>query len=164
MNESSTEDDTKKAYRSLDRRFHPDKNQHSQVFDVMQMINEAKEELKDTFCHNDAMREEEFFRMDAMISKERVCMAHNTIIYFSESSSSDDSMETSSGDSYDSGKSQILTKPVILSNKSSTFPAKHKSDKEERPLKQPHQNDFTSKQETLEGINRLPIKCGFLDT
>ena len=38
------------------RLFHPDKNQHSQLSDVMQMINEANEELEDTFRHNDAMR------------------------------------------------------------------------------------------------------------
>ena len=42
LNESSTEDDMKKAYRTLDRQFHPDKNIHSQISDVMQMINEAK--------------------------------------------------------------------------------------------------------------------------
>ena len=33
----------KKAYRSLALQFHPDKNQHPQVSDVMKMINEAKE-------------------------------------------------------------------------------------------------------------------------
>ena len=53
---------------------------------------------------------------------------------------------------------------MISSNKSSTLQAKHKSDNEETPLKQPHQHAFTSKQETLEIINRLHIKCGFLDT
>ena len=52
----------------------------------------------------------------------------------------------------------------MSSNKSSTFPSKHKSDNEETPLKQPHQDAFTSKQETLEIIKRLHIKCGFLDT
>ena len=43
LNESSIEYDMKKSYRSLDHQFHPDKNQHSQVSGVMQMINEAKE-------------------------------------------------------------------------------------------------------------------------
>ena len=57
LNESSTEDYIKKVYRSLDRQFHPDKNKHSQFSDVMQMINEAKEELEDTFRHNDTMME-----------------------------------------------------------------------------------------------------------
>ena len=50
------------------------------------------------------------------------------------------------------------------SNKSSTFTAKRNSDNEETPLKQPHQDAFTSKQEILERINCLHIKCGFLDT
>ena len=50
------------------------------------------------------------------------------------------------------------------SNKSSTFTAKQESKNEETPLKQPHQDAFTPKQETLEGIKRLHIKCGFLDT
>ena len=48
----------KKVYRSLALRFHPDKNQHSQVSDVMKMINEAKEELENILRHNDAIREE----------------------------------------------------------------------------------------------------------
>ena len=57
---------------------------------------------------------------------------------------------------------QIPTIPVMSSNKSSTFPAKQKSDNEETTLKQPHQDAFTSKQETLETIKRLHIKRGFL--
>ena len=43
LNESSTEEDMKKAYCSLDRQFHHEKKKHSQFTDVMQMINEAKE-------------------------------------------------------------------------------------------------------------------------
>ena len=43
LNESSTEDDMKKAYRSLAHRVHPEKNQHSQFSDVIQMINKDKE-------------------------------------------------------------------------------------------------------------------------
>ena len=58
LNESSTEDYTKKVYRSLALQFHPEKNQHSQVSDVMKIINEAKEELEITLRHNDEMREE----------------------------------------------------------------------------------------------------------
>ena len=49
-------------------------------------------------------------------------------------------------------------------NKSSTFLAKQKSNNEETPLKQTHQNAFTSKQETMERIKWLHIKCGFFDT
>ena len=52
----------------------------------------------------------------------------------------------------------------MSSNKSSTFTAEHKYDNEETPLQQPYQDAFTSKQETLEIIKRLHIKCGFLDT
>ena len=53
---------------------------------------------------------------------------------------------------------------MASSNKSSKFPAKHKSDNEETPLKQPHQDALTSKQETLERIKWLHIKCVFLYT
>ena len=94
-------------------------------------------------------------------------MAHKYIEISSDSlssSSSDNSLETSSDDSSDSGKSQKPTKPVTPSNKSSTFWAKHKPDNEETPLKQPHQDAFTSKQEILERIKQLHIKYGFLDT
>ena len=104
----------------------------------MQMVNKAKEELKDTLRHNDAIREEE-----------SVLMEHNTIIISSESLFSDDSLENFSDDSSDSGRRKISTKPVMSSNNSSTFPAKHKSDNEETSLKQPHQDAFTSKQEIL---------------
>ena len=72
----------KKSYRSLALRFHPDKNQHSQVSDAMKMIKEAKEELENILRHNDEIREEE-----------RVRMAHNTIIISSESLFSDDLLE-----------------------------------------------------------------------
>ena len=43
LNDSSTEDDMKKSYRSLALRFYPYKNQHSQVTEVMKIINKAKE-------------------------------------------------------------------------------------------------------------------------
>ena len=49
-------------------------------------------------------------------------------------------------------------------NKSSTFLAKYKYDSEETPLKQPHHDAFTPKQETLERIKQLHIQSGFLDT
>ena len=91
-------------------------------------------------------------------------MAQNTIIISSESSSSDDLLETLSDESSSSRRRQIPTKSVMSSNKSSTFLAKHKSDNEGTPLKQPYQDSFTSKQETLERIKRLHIKCRFLYT
>ena len=122
----------------------------------MLVINKDKEELEDTLRHNESIREQE-----------RVRMAQNTIEILSDSSSSfslDDSLKTSSDDSSDSGIRQKPTKPVTLSNKLSTFTDKQKSDNEETPLKQPHQDAFTSKQETLEIIKRLNIKCGFLYT
>ena len=56
LDESSTEDDMKKAYRNLAFRFDPDKNKHSQFSNVMQIINEAKDYLEDTLRHNDAIR------------------------------------------------------------------------------------------------------------
>ena len=59
----------KKSYCSQALQFHPDKNQHSQVSDVMKMINEAKEDLENTLRHNYSIREEE-----------RVRMAQNTIM------------------------------------------------------------------------------------
>ena len=156
LNESSTEDDIKKAYRELALRFHPDKNKYSQASPVMHMINKAKEGSEYTLSYNYTTREQE-----------RVRMAQDYIEIFSDSlssSSSDYSLETLSDDSSDSGTSQKPTKPVTSSNKSSTFLDKQKSDNEEKPLKQPHKDTFTSKQEILERIKRLHIKCGFLDT
>ena len=76
-------------------------------------------------------------------------MEQNTMIISSESPPSDDSLERLSDDSSNAGGRQISTKPVTSSNKSSTYPYKHKSDNEETPLKQPHQDAFTPKQETL---------------
>ena len=72
-------------------------------------------------------------------------------------------MKTLSDDSHDSRARKIPTKPVTSSNKSSTIPAKDKYDNEETSLKQPYQDAFTSKIETLERIKRLHIKFGFLD-
>ena len=39
LNESSTEDDTKKAYRNMTCQFHPDKNNNSQASGIMLTIN-----------------------------------------------------------------------------------------------------------------------------
>ena len=75
--------------------------------------------------------------MNEMMEEEHVLMAQNTIIIPSESSSSDDSLETLSDDSYDSGGRQISAKLVTSSNKAYTFPAKHNYDNEETPLKNP---------------------------
>ena len=61
-------------------------------------------------------------------------MAHNTIIISSEFLSADDSLEKSSDEKSGSGRRQIPTLPVIPYIKSSTFPAKHKSDNEQTPL------------------------------
>ena len=102
-----------------------------------------------------------------MREQELVHMTHNYIEISSDSSSSSSSydlLETLSDDSSDSGTRQKPTTPVTSSNKSSTFPAKHKSYNEETPLTQPHQDAFTSKQEILEIIKPLNIKCVFLDT
>ena len=79
-------------------------------------------------------------------------------------SSSDESLETFSDYSYDSGTREELTKPVTSSNKSSMFPAKRKYDKKETPLKHPYQDTFTLKHENFEIINHLHIKCEFFYT
>ena len=84
--------------------------------------------------------------MEHTKEQERVHMAQKIIDIFSDSlssSSSHDSLETYSDDSYDSGTRQKPTKPVMSSNKSSTFPAKCKSDNEQTHLKQPHQDAST---------------------
>ena len=84
LNESSTEDDMKKYYRSLALQFQPDKNKHSQVTEVMKMMNEAKEELESTLLQNYEIREEERVHMDAMREEECVNMAQNAIIISSD--------------------------------------------------------------------------------
>ena len=56
----------KKSYRSLDLRFHPNRNNYSQVTEVMHMIIKANENLESTLRHNDKIREEERIRMYAM--------------------------------------------------------------------------------------------------
>ena len=59
LNESSTEDDFKKAYLELSLQYYPDKNNHPQASSVMRMINEVKEGPEDLFRYNDEMREQE---------------------------------------------------------------------------------------------------------
>ena len=53
----------------------------------MCMIIEAKENLEITLRHNDEIREEERVCMDAMREEERVRMAQNAIIIFSDDES-----------------------------------------------------------------------------
>ena len=77
--------------------------------------------MENTLRHNDTIREEERVRTDAMREEERVCMAQNTIVIYYESSSSHDSLERLSVESYGSVRKKIPTKPVMSSNKSSTF-------------------------------------------
>ena len=62
LNDSSTEAETKTAYRSMALRFHPDKNIGLDTSNMMSMINEAKDGLEDTLRTNDASREEERVR------------------------------------------------------------------------------------------------------
>ena len=47
LNESSTEDDMKKAYCKLDLRSHPEKNKYPQASAVMRMMNKSREGLED---------------------------------------------------------------------------------------------------------------------
>ena len=115
------------------------------------MINKVWEYLESTLSHNDKIMEEERVGMDATMEEERVCMAQNTIIIQSD-------------EKYDSVRRKIISKPVRSYNKASKFLAKHKSDNEETPFGNTHEGPLTSKQETLERIKRLHIKCDFLDT
>ena len=56
LNESSTEDDMKKAYCKLDLRSHPEKNKYPQACAMMRIINKAKEGLEKLLRNNYAMR------------------------------------------------------------------------------------------------------------
>ena len=62
LNDSSIVAKMKVAYRSMARRFHPDKNIGLDTTERMKMINEAKDGLEDTLRTNDASREEERVR------------------------------------------------------------------------------------------------------
>ena len=52
LNEFSTEDDKKKAYRKMALQSHSDINNHPQDYAVMRMINEDKEGLEDLLNYN----------------------------------------------------------------------------------------------------------------
>ena len=56
FNYSSTEAEMKKAYYSMARRFHPDKNIGLDTSEMMKMINEAKFGLQEQLRTNDTIR------------------------------------------------------------------------------------------------------------
>ena len=74
-----------KAYRSMARIFHPDRNFGLDTTEMMIMINEAKFGLQDQLRTNDASREEE-----------RVRAAENVISIPSDHNSDSESSNTSS--------------------------------------------------------------------
>ena len=88
--------------------------------------------------------------MDAMREEERVCMAHNAIIIFS-----DENMIQEEG-KYHPNQWRHLINHTHFRLNTSLIMNKH-------PWKKTHKGPFTSKQKTLERINRLHNKCGFLD-
>ena len=81
----------------------------------MKMINKAKENLESIFHRNDKIREEECVCMHENREKERFRMYQNDIIIASD-------------DEYNLVRREVPSKPVMSSNKASTFPAEHKSD------------------------------------
>ena len=56
LNYISTEAEMKKAYYSMARIFHPDKNIGLDTTEMMKMVNEAKDGLEDQLRTNDASR------------------------------------------------------------------------------------------------------------
>ena len=103
----------KKAYYSMARRFHPDKNIGLDTTEMMKTINDAKYGLEDTLPTNDASREEE-----------RVGAA-------------EDEISISSNDNPDSKLSNTSSEPATSSSKASILPAKHTNDNEETLLENP---------------------------
>ena len=68
VNEKSTKDEIKRAYRTLQMKYHPDKNQGNQEsINMTQKINEAYETLSDVEKRNeyDNMRNNPFMRMNS---------------------------------------------------------------------------------------------------
>jgi DnaJ-class molecular chaperone len=68
VNESSTKDEIKRAYRTLQMKFHPDKNHGSQeAINMTQKINEAYETLGDDEKKDeyDMRRNNPFFKMNS---------------------------------------------------------------------------------------------------
>ena len=74
----------KKAYCSQSFQFHPDKNQHSQVTEVMKIRKKSKEDLESTLHYTDEIMEEKHVHMDEMREEERVRMAQNDNIISSD--------------------------------------------------------------------------------
>ena len=89
LNSNSTITEFNKAYRSMARRFHPDKNIGLDATKIMTMINTAKDGLLDLLRDNDQIREEE--NVQAAEDEESIPSDHN-----SESESSRTSSEPES--------------------------------------------------------------------
>ena len=99
----------KTAYRSMARRFHPDKNIGLDTTKMMTIINKTKDGLEDTLRTNDAIREGERVR------------------------AAEDAISLSSDDNSDSESSNTSSEPATSSNKASILPPKHTNDNEETP-------------------------------
>ena len=110
LNYSSTEADMKKAYYSMARRFHPDKNIGLDTTEMMKMINKAKDGLEDQLRTNDASREEERFR------------------------AAEDDISIPSYHNSDLESSDTSSEPASSSSRESTLRAKHTNDNKETPL------------------------------
>ena len=76
LNSNSTITELNKAYRSMARRFHPDKNIGLDTTKMMTMINTAKDGLLDLLRDNDQIREEE--NVQAAEDEESIPSDHNS--------------------------------------------------------------------------------------
>ena len=76
LNYYSTFTETIKAYRSMDRRFHPDNNYGFHTTEMMTMINTAKDGLQYQLRENYQRREEE--RVQAAEDESSIPSDHNT--------------------------------------------------------------------------------------